>query len=143
MHVSGEQRRPGRMGAPGRSGPLGGAAAALRIRVTRPDSTAASSRSAGAGLPVTAAATRSRTRATRACTPRISSPVPTSSCHRASTSPRRSAPSRTPRSTTVSASRYAPHKAVVSVCATVTCWSAAPASRPTAGPMAAMAPSTV
>ena len=58
-----------------------------------PDSTATVTRSACWGLPLTALTTRSRSQPTRFSSDLSSSPVPTNSCQRASTSPRSRVPS--------------------------------------------------
>ena len=69
------------------------ASACSRISVSRPDSTATVTRSACCGLPLIALTTRSRSQPTLVSRPRSSSPVPTNSCQRASTSPRSRVPS--------------------------------------------------
>ena len=69
------------------------ASACSRMSVSRPDSTATVTRSACCGLPLTALTTRSRSQPTRVSSDLSSSPVPTNSCQRASTSPRSSVPS--------------------------------------------------
>ena len=69
------------------------ASAADRTSASTPVSRPRPARRPARGLPCTAAVTRSRTRPTFASSDRISSPVPTNSCQRASTSPRSSEPS--------------------------------------------------
>ena len=71
-------------------------AAASTSSARRPTPAPRCSSVAGGGRPVIAAPSRSRSRPTRACSVRSSSPVPTNSCQRASTSPRSSEPSRIP-----------------------------------------------
>ena len=67
--------------------------ACSRISVCSPDSTATVTRSACCGLPWTALVIRSRSQLTLVSRLRSSSPVPTNSCQRASTSPRSRVPS--------------------------------------------------
>ncbi len=69
------------------------ASACSSSRVSRPDSTATVTRSACCGLPLIALTTRSLSQPTRVSSERSSSPVPTNSCQRASTSPRSRVPS--------------------------------------------------
>ena len=127
-----EQRRAGGQGAPGGDGALGGAVglgaqqlldAALErdLEVLAPAS----------GRPVTAAVSRSRSRPTCACRLRIHSPVPTNSCHRASTSPRSRVPLRTPSSTPSRARSYAASAASRSASAAASCASTAATSAST------------
>ena len=90
----GEQRPARNPLAPGARRPLGGALGGVRTTASTRCSTATFSSASAAGEPVTMLFSRSRSRPTRVSSARITSPVPTTSCQRASTSPRRSEPLR-------------------------------------------------
>ena len=106
-------------------------------------STAASSSPAVAGRPVTSERKRSRTQPTRASSARIRSPVPITSCQRASTSPRRSEPLRTTSSTSSSARRYDRRASARSSSATARCSASAASTTPTRAGTVSSAPVSV
>ena len=81
--------------------------AAARTTASSRCSTASRSWSAATSRPVTRLASLSRMDARRVCSSRMKSPVPTTSCQRATTSPRRSEPLRSASSTSCRADAYA------------------------------------
>ena len=105
------------------------ASACSRSSVSRPLSTATVTRSTCAGLPLTALTNRSRTRPTFDSRERSSSPVPTNSCQRASTSPRSRVPSALASWISATASAYAFSASARSAPVAATCSSRPSATR--------------
>ena len=98
-----QQRAPGGPAAPAPGGALRGPVGGGRDHRIDAGADRRLSSASPVGLPVTSARRRSRSRPTPRSSARMKSPVPTTSCQRASTSPRSSAPLRTVSSTSSTA----------------------------------------